>query len=396
MKNFKIILMAFIGAVLIWACTKELKDPKLDMSQTIKPVLLSPANGSSFVLMPDSADNTLTTFEWSTTTYSLSDLQTPTYALQMALQGTNFSDPTDLYTGTNTSFPLKVGVLNQKLFDADTSIKGGDTVNVEFRTSAYIADSPDATTVYSDVITLNVVTYASAGPAQKFIYLIGNATSLVPEWDNTVVYKMTPEFKDDGSYKDGIYATVDHLTPGANPTDRTFKFISIPGHWAPQWGTDATGTGDSGPLIYRPTEDEPDPTAIPAPAVEANYYIVADTINLTYETMLTSGELYLVGAATPAGWDNTLAIPFVQDPDTLTKFTLEVNLTAGAGMKFLEVLGEWAPQYGSYDSSPNGGVLSYRRDETITDPPEIPSPDSDGTYTIEVNLTKMAYKFIAK
>ncbi|MDZ7741377.1 MAG: SusF/SusE family outer membrane protein [Bacteroidota bacterium] len=118
---------------------------------------------------------------------------------------------------------------------------------------------------------------------------------------------------------------------------------------------------------------------------------MADTVGLTYETMLTSGELFLVGNATPAGWDAAQAIPFEQDPENLTKFSLTVSLNAEGGMKFLEVLGEWAPQWGSYDGTTSGGTLSYRPNESVEDPPEIPAPGTAGEYLIEVDLQAMKY-----
>ena len=72
------------------------------------------------------------------------------------------------------------------------------------------------------------------------------------------------------------------------------------------------------------------------------------------------------------------------------------DLLAEGGMKFLEIQGEWAPQWGSYDGGITGGTLSYRENETVEDPPEIPVPGSAGTYKIVVDLRKMKYWFEAQ
>ncbi|MDZ7741378.1 MAG: hypothetical protein U5Q03_06435 [Bacteroidota bacterium] len=90
----------------------------------------------------------------------------------------------------------------------------------------------------------------------KYIYLLGSGTTI--GWDNAAALQMTP-------LGDGTYAIVEHLTPAS---DAYIKFISVLGNWAPQWGTDATGTWDAGPLVYRPTEEEPDPAAIPVGETE--------------------------------------------------------------------------------------------------------------------------------
>jgi hypothetical protein len=129
---------------------------------------------------------------------------------------------------------------------------------------------------------------------------------------------------------------------------------------------------------------------MPAYHVLGDYYIMADTVNLLYETQLTSGQLYLVGDATPAAWDAGAAIAFTQSSPHI--FTLTTNLNATGGMKFLEVQGAWAPQYGTNDKGNNKkGVLIYRMNESVPDPPSIPAPSAAGQYLITVDLTTMKY-----
>jgi hypothetical protein len=69
-------------------------------------------------------------------------------------------------------------------------------------------------------------------------------------------------------------------------------------------------------------------------------------------------------------------------------YTITTTLTAGGGMKILEVSGQWAPQWG--DDGTNTGVLSYRPDEATTDPPNIPSP-GDVTYRIDIDIDGLTY-----
>jgi starch-binding outer membrane protein SusE/F len=102
------------------------------------------------------------------------------------------------------------------------------------------------------------------------IYMLGSATEA--GWNNTNALEMT-------YVSGGKFSIVATLTTG---TDMFVKFISNRGAWAPQWGTDATGTSAEGPLVYRPTESETDPPAIPAPTTTGQYVIEADTAALTY------------------------------------------------------------------------------------------------------------------
>ena len=186
----------------------------------------------------------------------------------------------------------------------------------------------------------------------------------------------------------GKFAIVETLTAGA---DSYIKFISKLGQWAPQWGTDASGTPEGGPLAYRPDETVADPPAIPAPLVTGDYRIEADTVNLTYTVAATSAQLYILGDGTPAGWDNTAAIAMTKVKPGIFEISVELG-GDGKFLKFVEVLGQWAPQWGTDAAGTSSeGKLVYRPDETVADPPSIPCPATAGTYTVKVNLITMTY-----
>ncbi len=103
------------------------------------------------------------------------------------------------------------------------------------------------------------------------LYLLGDGT--IPGWDNSTALPML---------RVGNSNTTFTITTTLGGAGLYCKFIKALGSWAPQWGTDATGTGEAGPLVYRPDETVPDPPAIPCPADAGEYTIVADIENLTY------------------------------------------------------------------------------------------------------------------
>jgi hypothetical protein len=381
MKNMKYIFLLILGLGVLFACKKPDSEPVLDMSQTVVPGISSPDDGGTYVLTSEDAANDFASFQWSAAVYNLPDLETVKYALQYDLADSNFKNVASLITTEELMFTPTVSAMNDKALAMGAVV--GEATDFSFRIKSFINDETGYSDAFSQVITLTITPYEDV-VTSKVIYLLGSGTTI--GWDNTKAWPLTP-------LGDGKYAITEHLVPGA---DQFIKFISILGQWAPQWGTDATGTAEEGPLVYRPDETVADPAAIPVGETEGNYYIEADTVNLTYTTILTSGALYLVGGGTPAGWDNTLALPFTQDPDTLTKFTIVTSLNAEGGMKFLEVLGQWAPQWGSYDGGPEGGTLSYRPTESVPDPPEIPVPGTAGEYMITVDLRAMKYWFTAQ
>lgn len=378
MKNIAILLLVIFGIGLVSSCEKEPKEPVLDMNQTNAASISNPANGSTIVFTEANQDSTLE-FSWIPAQYSLSDLETTKYLLQMAKSGTNFEIPSELTSTTGTSYATTYGAINAKL------LVNGETpntpVNYDFRVVSFINNTTEYTNAYSAASTVELVPFEKVLTIAP-IYLLGSATTI--GWDNTLALEMT--YLDEGQF-----AIVETLSGG----EEFIKFISDLGAWAPQWGTDETGTSELGPMVYRPSEDIDDPLAIPCPIEAGDYYILADTANLTYEVSATSATLFLVGDASDAGWDNANGIPFTKESPGI--FTLTTNLKAEGGLKFLEVSGQWAPQWGTDDTgTAESGPLVYRPDEATQDPPNIAAPSSAGSYLITLNLITKTYTMKAQ
>lgn len=374
MKNIAILLLITFGIGLVTSCEKEPAEPVLNMDQTNAASISNPANGSQLIITEENQNDTLT-FSWTSAAYSLTDLETTKYLLQMAKSGTNFETPTELTSTTENSYETSYGTINAKLLIAgDTA---GVPVNYDFRVVSYINNSTEYTNANSTPNTVEIVPFEKV-LAITPIYLLGSATTV--GWDNVAALEFT-------YLEEGMFAIVETLTPVA---DAFMKILSDRGAWAPQWGTDDTGTSEAGPLVYRPNEDIDDPLGIPGPEVEGDYYILADTANLTYEISKTSATLFLVGDASEAGWDNANGIAFTKESPGL--FSLVTNLKAEGGLKFLELSGAWAPQWGTDDTgTASDGNLVYRPDEATPDPVNIVAPSSAGEYMIKLNLITKTY-----
>jgi len=100
--------------------------------------------------------------------------------------------------------------------------------------------------------------------------------------------------------------------------------------------------------------------------------------------------IYLLGDATDPGWDNQNALPApYMSPGV---YGIVAHLKANAYLKFIKTLGAWAPQWGTDENGTStGGNLVYRPDETVTDPPAIPSPDVEGDYRVVADITNLTY-----
>jgi hypothetical protein len=375
-----------MAVVIAWtACEKDEK-VTLDLDEANAPVLSSM---DDMVLLQDDAENEIT-FQWSAAQYPLENLPDVSYSLQLDLEGNNFAERVQLVETSETSFTRTVAQFNQRLTAME--LEAGVPTVVELRVVASITAATDTDNLISNVMRFQVTIYEDFVIIDP-IYMLGDGTAA--GWNNTQAIEMYPVFNEDGSHNPAVYTLIATLGEGGNMV----KFISVLGQWAPQWGSDGTGTAEEGILAYRPTEDEPDPDPINISELEVgDYRVTADTTNLTYTIIKATEELYLLGSGTEAGWDNTAALAMTKDGPGM--FSIVTTLTAGDDMffKFIEVLGQWAPQYGTWDEEPNWeeGNLAFRPTESEPDPANIPAPPNTGTYLIEVNLSNLTYKLTAQ
>lgn len=357
----------------MYSCEKEEKEPILNTGQITAPVFTSPSSGSAHVLLEANENEMFDAFQWKATGYNLSNLASTVYTVEMDEVANDFADPIFLNNTQETEVNYTVGQLNALLLS--NNFPANEPANLNFRVKSNITSNNTAETAVSELIALSITPY-SAEVYTKPIYMLGDGTD--PGWSNTDALPAS-------HIADGKFGIVANL----GGEGLFFKFISALGQWAPQWGTDDAGTGENGNLIYRPDEDTDDPLAMPCPAEAGLYRIVVDTANLTYDVYAATSTLYLLGDGSPAGWDNTAATEMTNDG--AGKFSLVADLTANS-IKFVEVLGQWAPQWGTVDgASGYGGSLAFRPTEADPDPVNIPVP-ADGSYLIEVDLAAQSYK----
>ena len=269
MKNIILIITVAIVAVLFFSgCEENDKEPKLNLQASTIAAITNPADGSSIVLTLADSANPLV-IEWSETKYVISgegSLPLPTYSLQIVFADSSFNTSKELINTTDLKAETIVYKFNSTLLNM--GMAPDSTGDFDLRVVSSISGS-NFDPAKSETIRITVTTFEPPAPPPteiKLIYLLGSATTV--GWSNTLALPMA-------SLGEGKYARVELLTPGAA---NFIKFISVLGFWAPQWGTDATGLPEEGPLVYRPTEAIPDPVAIPVGDVAGNYYIEADTV----------------------------------------------------------------------------------------------------------------------
>lgn len=360
-----------LSLVLLFAafsCTTEEFEPVIKYGDT--PVLTSTPDGGSYLLTEEEAGETLFSLSWTEADFGFQ--AAVNYTVELDKSGSDFANPTEIVTSTNLTYNLTVSKLNELLTMME--VPSGVQSAMEIRVKASVNDNADP--LISEVMDFVVIPYSVKLPP---IYLLGDATD--PGWDNVNALPapyMSP----------GLYGITAHLKAGLY-----LKFIHTLSQWAPQWGTDASGTNTEGNLVYRPTETVADPSGIPSPAVEGDYRIEANIQDLTYVIYPIPNVVYLVGGATSIGWTPTNGLAFTKDG--IGKYSLVTDLSTGnGGIKIMAGNdGAWAPQWGTNDVGSNiFGPLVYRAGDSDPDPSEIPAPTVAGTYKIEVDFTEFTYK----
>lgn len=264
--------------IIISSCEKDNDNPVFNTSENQAPQLNM--SSDSLVLSDDYSDSTIT-FEWAPAEYSIENIKDVTYILEM--KAVDSTDYLELTSTTETSYSTTVGSLNTKLIQQDYPTD--TSITFEFRVYSYITREAQDTYTYSESSNISVSTYAQEIEI-KPIYMLGNGTPA--GWDNTAALEMS--HMENGKFEITVF-----LDPEAG---EFMKFISRLGQWAPQWGTDDSATPQEGPLVYRPTEDVEDPPAIPIPEEAGDYYVVADTANLTYTTEPATKAMDLLNGQT--------------------------------------------------------------------------------------------------
>ncbi|PKP11718.1 MAG: hypothetical protein CVU09_02460 [Bacteroidetes bacterium HGW-Bacteroidetes-4] len=391
MKKTIYLFMLLLGIGFFWACEDENTNPVLDTTKITAPTLTEEMGVADLVLTRAAAAETVLSFIWDSIVYPLDQIPEATYMLIMDTVGSNFSDPIELAIGDLLSTKVTGATLNQKIIKE--GFRHSVAIAWEFSVVAYIVNAPQDR-VYSNKISMNITAFSDEVVVEP-IYLLGGGTSA--GWNNNadrvILAVYLPE-----SGTDSTFAVVDLLTPaGTDGSDGFLKFVRFVGLWAPQWGTDATGTSESGPLVLRPTESEPDPAAIPVPDVQDDYLIKVDIVNLTYTISETVQTLHIIGDATDAVWDAANAIPMEKLAPGKFQLVANLNATASEGFKFLELQGQWAPMYGQDGNGTwDAGKLQYRPTESVADPKAIPAPPETGSYLIEVDIARGTYKVTAQ
>ncbi len=295
-----------------------------------------------------------------------------TYSIQYDSAGKNFAAPQTLAAGVSVySLSLTQDDMNTTALTSGVPI--GNTGKVEYRVKAVTASGAIG---YSNVVTVTIGTFS---PVPANLYIVGDAT---PGGWNNPVPTPSQQFTKVDAYS---YSITIGLTAG-----KSYVFLPLNGDWTHKYGGATDGTQSGGGTLLK--DGAVPGTNTPAPAATGVYKIVVNFQTNTYTVtqLPLPTNLYIVGDATPGGWNNPVPTPSQQFTkiDNFT-FAIAVNLTAGKSYLFLPLNGDWSHKYGgATDGTSSAAVLLADGDVPGSN---TPAPATSGMYTIIVNFATNSY-----
>lgn len=232
------------------------------------------------------------------------------YTLKLAKKGNNFANAVIIDMGT-AAFEKKYSVkeLNDLLLN-QLHITPPEPAVIEVRIIAKIADHA-APSDSSEIISFKVTPYK---PVTSTLYLIGDATP--NGWNSNLATAMVPDHEVSGKF-----------SWEGNLSSGNMKFITTLGQFLPSYNK---GANDQS-LVYRDNDAQPDDQFLIS--TPGSYNITVDLLNLNITIEASSKppytRLWMLGDATPSGWNINTPDEMRVDSSNLFIFKYNAVLTAG-------------------------------------------------------------------
>lgn len=321
------------------------------------PVLLTPVDGSAYVLSPENAQNEATTFVWNHADY---DVQTEVnYEIQASLSGTDFNEIVVAGTTANRFMVFTVEQLNTVALDLD--LTPFQATDVDFRIKSSLG-SNSSLEAYSNTIKITLTSYTTDLPK---LAVPGNHQGWNPPTAPLLASSGFGETNFEGYvWLDGEYKFVERNASGA------FEWGNV------DYGDDGSFSG----ILAEQNESN-------ATATAGYYRVSADTDALTYSSVQVSWGV--IGSATASvtggsGWDADANMTY---DSTTKKWSIIMPLSADEiKFRYNDNWNNGAVQYnlGTFDASKTGN--DFAGDMMSYGGGNIPVPAA-GTYLIELDLS---------
>jgi starch-binding outer membrane protein SusE/F len=376
----KIIFTIFAVTFLLTACKKEGALP--NYAESTAPVL----SASKSIIAPTAADSSaeVVTLSWSNPMLSADSAQ-KMYIVEIDSAGRNFAKSVKkvLYGSLNKVFTGKE--LNAILVEFGFKFNIAYDINVRV-TSSYKNFND---TKVSNIIKLSATAYRVppkvALPTSDRLFIVGGASTF--GWGNSTTIDAGEEF---AKLDETTWAGVFYLNSGGE-----YLVLPVKGAWSHKYSIKnkfLAGVSDGGDFDYDLNDN------FPAPANSGWYRVTMDFQSGRFLVEPFTGpnlptDLFIVGDATPASWNNPATGPTVQQLTKMNSCVWEmptIAITGGKEYLVLPVAGSWSNKYSVANKSltglAEGGDFGYNFNDNF------PAPAVSGNYKISLNFATAKFK----
>ena len=370
--NFLILLA---GVTVFFAACEKVKD--LPSYKLGNPVTLS---ASATSLTPTAADSskTVLTLNWTFPHYA-TDSANMKYIVEIDSTGRNFAREITKTQTKSLSKTFTGRDLNTILLNYGYSV--GTPVKLDLRiTSSYTNNNEK---YISNVVNVTITPYSD--PSKLVTENTSVTGSAATSTDHSNTFSWSPSFPGyGGSVTYSIqydsagknFASPQEIAGGASVYSKSLNQDDMNTTAL----TSGIAIGSSGSVEYR------------VKAVTATGAIAySNVVNVTIATFSpVPPNLYIVGDATPGGWNNPVPTPSQQFTKVdAYSFSITIGLTSGKSYLFLPVNGDWSHKYGgATDGIASAGTLL--KDGNVPGS-NTPAPAASGVYKIVVNFQTNTY-----
>lgn len=377
MKYFSKLFSIITLAALLFASCEKVDDLPV-YSNGVAPVLSSSA--TVFNSTATDSNSVALSFSWTYPKYS-SDSATFKYVIEFAPKGTNFNNSaTRIVIGKlNTSFLAKE--INAILLGFGFAFNTQYDVDIRLL-SSYGNNNEQYT---SNVITIKATPYVTppkvAPPASGKLFLVGDATQ--GGWNNPVPVPTQEFSKIDSVTWGGVF----NLNGGLE-----YLVLPVNGDWSNKYSIadkNLPGVNTGGDFGYNLSDNFKGPTASGMYTIILNFQTGRFTV--APFTGNLPANLFMVGDATPGGWNNPVPVPS-QQLTRLNSSVWQITLALVGSKEYLllPVNGDWSNKYAVADKNAPGARVSGPFGYNLND--NFPGPLNNGTYTLSVNFATGMYK----
>ncbi|MBS4044418.1 MAG: SusE domain-containing protein [Chitinophagaceae bacterium] len=376
----KIALLFAIVSTTMLACTKENALPNYTTGST--PTLSS--SKSVIAVAPADSNLVAVTFSWTNPGYATNEANNK-YVLEIDSTGRNFAKSVKMTI---------IGALKKDLTgkELNTILLGfGFDFNVAYDIDVRLTSSYNNNNdlKVSNTIKVKATPYLIppkiTPPASGKLFIVGGATN--GGWNNPVPVPTQEFAKLDATTFVGVF----DLASG-----NEYLILPVNGDWSQKYAipnNTLPGIADAGDFQYYTSGGD----NFKSPGTTGKYLITMDFQRGRYTVVPFTGpnlpsNLFIVGDATPGGWNNPVPVPS-QQFTRLNSCQFEIAslaITASKEYLLLPVNGDWSNKYSVANKNlaglAAGGTFGYNL------PDNFPGPTTAGNYKIEVNFATAKFK----